>query len=217
MAYGFLDVLMTPGIKAAQAAMGVAERWENFQGHREFDRFGPDEKDFIETRDSFYMATVGENGWPYVQHRGGWPGFLKVLDEKRLGFADYRGNLQYLSLGNLGANDKVALILMDYPRRARMKILAHAETATAEERPAFAELLTRPGYKAKIEHVVTLNLVAFDWNCQQHITQRFSEAEIAPVIAGLTQRIGALEAELAALRAQVGQAEVLSPDPESPK
>src|ERR1700742_986112 len=114
MSYGFLDIAGTPGVRAAQAAMGSDHLWQDFKGHREFNEFTDDEVAFIAERDSFYMATVSETGWPYVQHRGGPPGFLKVVDEKTLAFADYRGNRQYISLGNLGTDDRAALILMDY-------------------------------------------------------------------------------------------------------
>ena len=123
MSYKFLDIASTPSVRAAQAANGSREMWEKFKGHRTFDRFTDDEAAFISARDSFYMATVSETGWPYVQHRGGPPGFLKVLDEKTLGFADFRGNLQYISVGNVAANDRAALILMDYPNRARRRVM----------------------------------------------------------------------------------------------
>src|ERR1700682_5796064 len=115
MAYGFLDIAATASVKEAQRENGSADYWARFHGERTFDRFTENEAAFIAERDSFYMATVSESGWPYVQHRGGPPGFLKVLDEKTLGFADFRGNLQYISLGNIAADDRVALILVDYP------------------------------------------------------------------------------------------------------
>jgi predicted pyridoxine 5'-phosphate oxidase superfamily flavin-nucleotide-binding protein len=120
MSYGFLDIAATASVRAAQAAMGSDHIWQDFKGHRQFDRFTPDEAAFIARRDSFYMATVSETGWPYIQHRGGPPGFLKVVDDKTLAFADYRGNRQYISVGNLGADDRAALILMDYAHRARL-------------------------------------------------------------------------------------------------
>ena len=141
MAYKFLEIASTPSVQAAQAANGSREVWEHFKGHRAFDRFTDDEAAFIAARDSFYMATVSETGWPYVQHRGGPPGFLKVLDEKTLGFADFRGNLQYISLGNVAADDRVALILMDYPNRARLKILAHMEVRDLAADPELAARL----------------------------------------------------------------------------
>jgi len=124
MPHEFLDAVWRPGLRAAQAANGSVEMWEGFSGHRAFDRFAAAEAAFIQARDSFYMATVSESGWPYIQHRGGPVGFLKVLDETTLGFADFRGNRQYISLGNVASDDRVALFLMDYPNRQRLKILA---------------------------------------------------------------------------------------------
>jgi predicted pyridoxine 5'-phosphate oxidase superfamily flavin-nucleotide-binding protein len=203
MAYGFLDIAVTPSVRAAQAAMGSERVWQDFAGHREFDRFTPDEAAFIAQRDSFYMATVSETGWPYVQHRGGPPGFLKLIDEKTLAFADYRGNRQYISLGNLGADDRAALILMDYAGRARLKIYAHVEPVPLDRDPALAERLLTPGYKAKPERILLLHLVAFDWNCPQHITPRFTEREIAEATGPLRDRLAALEAENADLRARL--------------
>ena len=135
MAYRFLDIAATPSVRAAQAANGSGAFWANFKGGRAFDRFTELETRFIAERDSFYMATVSESGWPYVQHRGGPLGFLKVLDDKTLGFADFRGNRQYISLGNIAANDHVALILMDYPNRARLKISRIWKLATSPLNP----------------------------------------------------------------------------------
>jgi predicted pyridoxine 5'-phosphate oxidase superfamily flavin-nucleotide-binding protein len=187
--------------------MGTDKKWANFKGHREFDSFGPDEAAFIGARDSFYMATVGETGWPYVQHRGGKPGFLKVLDEKTLAFPDYRGNLQYLTVGNLSSDDRVALILVDYPHRARMKILARAEIVSVQERPDLAARVVDPGDKARVERIVMLHLVTFDWNCPQHITPRYTEAEINDAVRPLRDHIAKLETELKDLRAQIASTE----------
>ena len=145
MAYGFLDTLSTQGVRAAQAANGSLEMWEDFSGHREFDRFTAAEAAFVQARDSFYMATVSKSGWPYLQHRGGPAGFLKTLDEKTLGFADFRGNRQYISLGNLATDDRVALFLMDYPNRKRLKILAHMSVLDLAAEPELAERLSTPG------------------------------------------------------------------------
>ena len=203
MPYKFLDVTATPSVRAAQAANGSRDMWEHFKGHRTFDRFTDNEAAFIAERDSFYMATVSESGWPYVQHRGGPPGFLKVLDEKTLGFADFRGNLQYISLGNIAADDRVALILVDYPNRARLKILAHMEVRDLAAEPDLAARLALPGYKAKLERAFLLHLETFDWNCPQHITPRFTIAEIEPAVSSLRTRIAELEAENQALRAKI--------------
>ncbi|MBB3309870.1 hypothetical protein FHT78_001613 [Rhizobium sp. BK196] len=203
MTYGFLDIASTPSVRAAQAEMGVQNFWNDLPSERSFDRFTENESAFIASRDSFYMASVSETGWPYVQHRGGPQGFLKVLDDRTLAFADYRGNRQYISTGNLAANDRVCLFLMDYPRRARLKIYAHAEKLALDADPALTELLTTPSYRAKPERLFRLRLEAFDWNCPQHITPRYTEAEIAVAVQPLRQRLAELEAENAALRAQV--------------
>lgn len=206
MSYGFLDTLTTPGVRAAQAAMGVDRHWAEFKGHREFDRIGPQEAAFIAARDSFYIATVGETGWPYVQHRGGPPGFLRVIDETTLAFPDYRGNLQYISVGNLSTDDRAALILMDYPHRARMKILAHVEVVTPEARPDLAEKMPAPTARSQVERIILLHLVAFDWNCPQHITPRFTETEVNEAIKPLLDQAAALQAEVQSLRAQLAAA-----------
>jgi predicted pyridoxine 5'-phosphate oxidase superfamily flavin-nucleotide-binding protein len=197
MPYGFLDIATTPSVRAAQQANGSGEYWSDFGGNRTFDRLTPSEAAFIAERDSFYMATVSETGWPYVQHRGGPAGFLKVLDPQTLGFADFRGNRQYISVGNLGADDRVSLILMDYAGRQRLKIFARATLSTDAEILAELDL---PGYRAKVERAMLLHIEAFDWNCPQHITPRYTMPEIEAGVAPLRQRIAELEAENAALR-----------------
>ncbi|MDP3869715.1 pyridoxamine 5'-phosphate oxidase family protein [Phenylobacterium sp.] len=203
MAYDYLDRLATPSVQAAQAANGARKIWERFEGERTSARFTENEAAFIAERDSFYLASVSESGWPYVQHRGGPRGFLRVLDETTLGFADYRGNRQYISLGNVAANDRVALILMDYPNQARLKILAHMEVRDLAADSELAAGLTDPGYKGRPERAFVLKLEAFDWNCPQHITRRFTGPEIEMVLGPMRQRLEALEAENAALRAQL--------------
>jgi uncharacterized protein len=200
MVYGFLDIARTPSVKAAQAANASDALWNNFKGDRAFDRFTEAEVQFIATRDSFYLATVSESEWPYVQHRGGPPGFLRVLDDRTLAFADFRGNRQYISLGNASANDRVALILMDYPNRRRLKIYARIAVKDLSADSTLAEKLKLPGYKAKPERAFLLHLEAFDWNCPQFITPRFTEAELEPALAPMRARLDALEAENKALR-----------------
>ncbi len=200
MGYGFLEIAATPSVKAAQAANGSGKLWGDLDVDRDFNRFGPAEAEFIAARDSFYMASISEIGWPYVQHRGGPAGFLRVIDDKTLAFADFRGNRQYISVGNLAGGDgRVALILMDYPRRARMKIYARAESVALADDPALAEAVLVPGYRAMPERAIKLHLEAFDWNCPQHITPRFSETELAPVLRRMTE----LEDENNKLRAQL--------------
>jgi predicted pyridoxine 5'-phosphate oxidase superfamily flavin-nucleotide-binding protein len=204
MSYGFLDIAATPSVRAVQAAMGSDRVWQDFKGDRAFDTFTPNETAFIAQRDSFYLATVSETGWPYVQHRGGPPGFLKVVDDKTLAFPDYRGNRQYISVGNLQADDRASLILMDYAGRRRLKIYARVEAVPTGANPALAELVAEPAYKGRPERILLLHLVAFDWNCPQHITPRFTEAEIVEGTRPLRDRVAELEAENAALRAKLG-------------
>ena len=203
MSYGFLDIAITPSVHAAQAAMGVDHLWAGFEGDRAFDRFTDNEAALIAARDSFYMATVSETGWPYLQHRGGPAGFLTLVDDTTLAFADYRGNRQYISLGNLGANDRAALILVDYAHRARLKIYARVEALALDADPALTALVADPGYKARPERIFKLHLQAFDWNCPQHITPRHTDAEIALAVQPLLERTRALEDENVALRARL--------------
>lgn len=200
MAYGFLDIAGTPGVKAAQAENGSAHLWTDFKGHRAFDRFTENEVAFLAERDSFYIATVSETGWPYVQHRGGPRGFLRVLDDRTLAFADFAGNRQYISLGNLGADGRVSLILMDYANRRRLKIFAHAEVKSLADNPELAEKIATPGYRGRAERIFVLHLDAFDWNCPQHIARRFDEADVVQAVGSLQARIEKLEAENKALR-----------------
>ncbi len=206
MVYKFLDALSTPGVRAAQAANGSLEMWEGFNGERAFDRFTAAEVAFIEARDSLYMATVSQSGWPYLQHRGGPVGFLKVLDETTLGFADFRGNRQYISLGNVASEDRAALFLMDYPNRQRLKILAHVGVRDLAAEPELAARLSSPGYKGRAERAFILRLETFDWNCPQHITPRFTAREIAEAVRGMQDRVQTLEAENAELRAKLASA-----------
>ena len=161
---------------------------------------GPDpltdeEKDYLAERDSFYLATVSETGWPYVQFRGGPKGFLRILDVHSIGWADFRGNLQYISAGNLAGDNRVAIIAVDYVHRRRLKIFGHARIVTAEEDPQLADALKDPAYKAVVERAVVVDVEAFDWNCPQHITPRFTAAELEPVLAGLRDQLAALQAE----------------------
>jgi len=203
MSYGFLEIAATPGVRAVQAKMDCERVWQDFKGDRRFDRFTADEAAFIAERDSFYMATVSETGWPYIQHRGGPRGFLKLIDDRTLAFADYRGNRQYISTGNLSTDDRACLFLMDYRRRARLKVYAHVETLALNEEPALTERVTEPGYRATLERIFRVRLKTFDWNCPQHITRRYTEAEVAQAAVPLRDRLTQLEAENAELRARL--------------
>jgi uncharacterized protein len=210
MPHDFLEIATTPSVKAAQEANGSGAFWSSFKGKKENDRFTAAEVEFIATRDSFYMASVSETGWPYVQHRGGPAGFLRVLDDTTLAFADFRGNRQYISLGNVTANDRVALFLMDYPHRRRLKIYARIEAKDMSSDPALAEKLALLGYGAKVERFFLLHLEAFNWNCPQHITPRFTESEIDAALTPVRAHIAQLEAENKMLREKLGTAEAKS-------
>ena len=203
MAYGFLDIAATPSVKVAQAEAGSAEYWAEFRGDRAFERFTAAETAFIAARDSFYIASVSETGWPYVQHRGGPPGFLKVLDDQTLGFADYPGNRQCISVGYLRADDRVSLILIDYPNRRRLKLFGHVEMRGVANDLALAERLANPGERDQVERSFLIRLASFDWNCPQHITPRFTEAELAGALDPARERLAALETENQALRARL--------------
>jgi len=204
MSQAFLDIATTPTVKAAQEAKGSRAAIERLAGYDGSDnRLTDEERAFIATLDSFYIATVSETGWPYVQHRGGPKGFLKVLDDTTLGFLDFRGNRQYVTLGNTRANDRAALILMDYANRRRLKIYAHIEPRELSADPALAERLALPGYRARPEQAFLLHVEAFSWNCPQHITPRFTMAEIEETLDPLQARLKALTAENEALHARL--------------
>jgi len=162
-------------LQARFGSRGAYERMANSgAGEQEL---GLNETEFIAERDSFYMATVTPDGWPYVQHRGGPKGFLRVIDERTIAFADYAGNKQYISAGNLTANDRVALFLMDYPNRTRLKIIGHARWIEPGAEPELEARLASPGYRARVERILVIQVSGYDWNCSQHITPRFTREE----------------------------------------
>lgn len=201
----FFDLAFTPSVQAAQEANGSRRAYaRHHTASAEPDRLTVNETTFITERDSVYMATVSEAGWPYLQHRGGPKGFIKVLDDRTLGLADFRGNRQYVSVGNLSNDDRAALFFMDYPRQARLKLLARVRAVDLAEEPKLAAALVDTDYKAKVERGLLIRVEAFDWNCPQHITPRFTAGEVRPVIARQQARIQELEAEIAALKAQGG-------------
>jgi uncharacterized protein len=179
MTHRFAELMFTPAVKAMQTLMGSRSAYERLADPAapERARLGEDERQFIAARDSFYMATVSETGWPYVQHRGGPEGFIKILDDRTIGFADYRGNRQYVSVGNLDKNDRVSLILVDYPNRRRLKIIGHAKLVDARAAPETIARLRDGDYAARIERAMVIAIEGFDWNCSQHITPRFTAAE----------------------------------------
>jgi len=184
MGSAFADIAFTANVKALQARMGSREAYARSEaGPVEAPLLGPYEIAFIEARDSFYLGTVGETGWPYVQHRGGPPGFLKVLDARTLGYADFAGNRQYVSTGNLAGDDRASLILMDYPHQARLKILGRARVIDEDSDPALLARLDNPRYRARVERGIVIDIAGFDWNCPKYITPRYTEDEIAQRIA----------------------------------
>jgi predicted pyridoxine 5'-phosphate oxidase superfamily flavin-nucleotide-binding protein len=201
MPHNFGSLVFTPVVKALQEKYGSRRQYARMaEGTVSSDRLGPDESTFIAERDSFYMATVGETGWPYIQHRGGPKGFLKVIDDRTLAFADFRGNRQFVSTGNLVTNDRVALIMVDYPRQARLKILGHAQILEGDAAREWIDQLRQPGYKAVIERVYVITVEAFDWNCPQHITPRFTAEQIQEALAPFERRLQELERENKKLR-----------------
>jgi len=180
----YLDIATTPSVAAAQDKYGSAEQWARIAARGGADettrsqRLGPAEAGFIGERDGFYLASVSETGWPYVQYRGGPTGFLTVLEPALLGFGDFRGNRQYITTGNVTANDRVSLFLMDYAHRQRLKIFGRIRIIDAADDPSLAERLIMPDYSARVERLVLIGVEAFDWNCPQHITPRFTLAEL---------------------------------------
>jgi len=199
----FRDLVFTPSVKAVQRRMGSRRNYGRSAGDgRSPEPLGPDEQGFLAERDSFYMASVGEGGWPYVQHRGGPRGFLKVMSPTRLAFADFRGNRQYVSAGNVARDDRVAMIVMDYAHRRRLKILGRLrfeDLGEADPNTAFAVEL--PDYRARVERVAVIDVAAYDWNCPQHITERFTLEQVEAAARPLRERIAELEAKLAAASA----------------
>ncbi len=196
MSNRFLDIATTPSVKAAQAEQGSRSIYaRNEGGPVEHDTLSSAEAAFIAARDSFYLATVSETGWPYIQHRGGPRGFLKVLDPHSLGFADFRGNRQYLTLGNLSVDARVSLFLMDYPNKRRLKIFGRMSVVEADAAGDLSARLVDADYPGRPERLFTIAVEAFDWNCPQHITPRFSEAELHHALDPVRQRIAELTAE----------------------
>lgn len=198
MGHRFLALTTTPAVVAARRRWEGSDRYQAANDGEDYnDQLGPSEVAFIAARDSFYLGSVGETGWPYIQFRGGPKGFLRVLDAGTLAFADFRGNRQQLTAGNVTGNDRVALFLMDYAHRRRLKILGRLRYVED------VDLLARvsvPGYTAPVQRVAQIELAAFDWNCPQHIPLRFSEEEVSAGVAPLHRRIAELEAENLRLR-----------------
>ena len=201
MSHKFFDLTFTPSVKRAQEHYGTRRNYERFEGGKpDFEGLTDAEIDYISERDGFYMATVGESRQPYVQFRGGPVGFLRILDPLTHGYADFGGNLQYISTGNLSVNDRAALILMDYPSRRRLKLLARVKVVDAADDRELAAKLRMPNYSGKVERSMILTIEAFDWNCPRHITPRYTMEEIREMNLPLTEHIAKLEAEINDLR-----------------
>ncbi|MCD2186999.1 pyridoxamine 5'-phosphate oxidase family protein [Actinomycetospora soli] len=203
----FAHLTSTAPVRAVQEEQGSRRANERrlVGGDRERDALGPAETEFVGDLDGFYLATVNDDGWPYVQYRGGPPGFVHVLDEHTLAFADVRGNRQYLSAGNLRTSDKVALFFMRYSTRTRLKVLGRARSVRVDEDPALAARLADVRTDGVVERLLVIDVEGLDWNCPQHITPRFTVDEIEQGIVGLRARIEELERENRRLRA-VGSA-----------
>jgi uncharacterized protein len=213
MSESFYEIAFTPGVKEQQSEHGSRHQYERMEtalaGHN---KLGSDEQNFIAVRDSFYMASVSETGWPYIQHRGGPPGFVHILRPDLIAFADLRGNKQYISLGNLKHDDRVALFFMDYPNQTRLKILGHAEIHEHDDlAPMLIEQLRTNEPNAVVERAILIHVSGFSFNCPQHITPRYTVAELEPALAPLHKRLAALEAENADLRARLKTEPVLAP------
>jgi hypothetical protein len=183
MAKNFASIAFTEAVKALQEKNGSRASYARMEKMSYVDGLTENEMDFISQRDSFYMATIGENGFPYIQHRGGPKGFVKVLDAKRIGFIDFRGNMQYISVGNIATHNNVSIIMVDYPARARLKIYAKAEITELKDNPELFELLDLKDYSFRPERMMVLHIEAYDWNCPQHITPKYTVEEIQEAFA----------------------------------
>ncbi|HEY6489669.1 MAG: pyridoxamine 5'-phosphate oxidase family protein [Terracidiphilus sp.] len=202
MGQRFAEIAFTPLVMEEQLLHGSRHLYERVEhSSNPGDRLGPDEQAFLETRDGFYMASVTETGWPYIQYRGGHAGFLHVIDDQTLGFADLRGNRQYISTANLKHDDRVALFFMDYATQSRLKILGRATVHEGNaEASALIQKLRMPQEKTPVERAILIHVEGFDWNCPQHITPRFTEAELTKILQPMRIRLEALEAENERLR-----------------
>ena len=184
MTQRYREIAFTSAVRAAQTRNGSGDIYDQPAPTDAMpDELTPTEMTFIALRDSFYFATVSSSGWPYMQHRGGPPGFVKILGPRTIGIADYRGNQQYVSLGNLADNDRASLFFMDYMNRYRLKVLARARVVDLAQNPELTEQLSDPAYEGELERGVLFEIEAYDWNCPKYITPRFSEAELRKLTA----------------------------------
>jgi predicted pyridoxine 5'-phosphate oxidase superfamily flavin-nucleotide-binding protein len=201
MTKSFGSLVFTPAVKALQERYGSRRQYARLEQLGEMKGgLGPDEKEYLAERDTFYMASLGGSGWPYVQHRGGPKGFLKVIDDNTLAFADFRGNKQYISTGNLLTDNRIALIVVDYPRQLRLKLLGRVEVFEGEKAKDWLPKVRDLQYKAVTERVYVIRIEAFDWNCQQHIIPRYTEEEIRDVLEPIERQMQELQKENEELR-----------------
>jgi len=205
MAANYQSVAFGEETKRLQEKYGSRSAYARVEKTSFYDGLSENETAFIAERDGFYMASNGKDGFPYIQYRGGPAGFLKIIDSQTIGFLDFSGNKQYISAGNLKVNDKVALIIMDYARKARLKIYARAEIVELGADSALEHLLDLHGYKGKPERIIKLRIEAYDWNCPQHIVQRFTIPEIEDAFAAQKDYIIALKQEIESLKSKVEQ------------
>lgn len=205
MAQNYRHILFNDAVKALQERHGSRASYAKMDAGADGtpDRLSGKELDYIALRDSFYMASVNADGWPYMQHRGGPAGFLRHIAGNRIGFADYRGNKQYISTANLMGNDRVSLFLMDYPNKERLKLVGHAHSVELADDPAAVTALMPEGYRAAPERAFFVDVIGWEWNCSQHITPRFTEAEISAAIRPMADELNQLRAEVAALHARL--------------
>ena len=202
----FGSLVFTPVVKTLQERYGSRRQYARMEGLGEQPAgLGPEEREFLSEQDTFFMASLGATGWPYVQHRGGPKGFLKVIDEETIAFADFQGNRQYVSTGNLLTDNRVALILVDYPRQQRLKMLGRAEIFEGDKAKEWLAKVRDPSYKTVAERVYVIHVEAFDWNCPQHIVPRFTEQEIRQVLEPVEKQMQELEAENKKLRERLAQ------------
>ena len=207
MTRAFTEISFTPSVLALQKQNGSAEGYSKFMSPEadRADRIGPAEAEFILGRDGFYQATVSESGWPYVQFRGGPTGFLKVLDDQTIAYADFRGNRQYLSAGNLTDDDRISMILMDYPNRRRLKVWGRAKLTDSSDDLELMTQLQDLSYRGRPERAVVITVEALDWNCPQHIPQRMTLEELEPQLETIRAELSRLKSENERLRSTRSQ------------
>jgi predicted pyridoxine 5'-phosphate oxidase superfamily flavin-nucleotide-binding protein len=203
MAKNFAEIAFTDAVKKLQEKHGSRRGYERMERFSKVDGLTDHEMSFIQNRDSFYLASIGAKEFPYIQHRGGPKGFLKVLDSKRLGFIDFIGNRQYVSVGNMATNNNVSLIMIDYPSRSRLKIFAKAEIVALDDNSELFKTLNLDNYKFRPERMMVFHIEAYDWNCPQHITPRYTVEEINAAFTPQKDYIVRLEAEIKELKEQI--------------